>query len=109
MESLSANGGCTTYVEGILNADTAPRRACTEPWQSVSSAEEKIGQVEALSKRELEVLRLISVGKTNNEIAGQLFIANATVKFHVSNIFGKLKVTNRTMAVATARNCGLIL
>jgi DNA-binding NarL/FixJ family response regulator len=65
-------------------------------------------QLEALSKRELEVLQLICLGKTNNEIAEQLFIAKATVKFHVSNILSKLNVTNRTLAVATARNSGLV-
>ena len=70
--------------------------------------ENRTAGIEALSKRELEVLQLLSAGKTNTEIANQLFIAKATVKFHVSNIFSKLHVTNRTLAVATARNSGLI-
>jgi len=64
--------------------------------------------VEALSQRELEVLQLVSVGKTNVEIGDQLHIAKATVKFHLSNIFSKLRATNRTLAVATARAAGLI-
>jgi len=64
--------------------------------------------VETLSYRELEVLQLVSAGKTNLEIAEQLHIAKATVKYHLANIFGKLGATNRTLAVATARGAGLI-
>jgi NarL family two-component system response regulator LiaR len=51
-----------------------------------------------LSLREKEVLELIATGKTNNDIADYLFISVRTVKFHVSSIFAKLKVKNRTEA-----------
>jgi LuxR family maltose regulon positive regulatory protein len=64
--------------------------------------------VEPLSPRELTVLRLIADGFSNREIAGELFIAITTVKKHVSNILGKLGVTNRTRAVARARELGLV-
>jgi LuxR family maltose regulon positive regulatory protein len=66
------------------------------------------GSIETLSYRELEVLQLVSLGKTNLEISEQLNIAKATVKYHLANIFGKLGATNRTLAVATARGAGLI-
>ena len=49
----------------------------------------------AISKREAEIVRLLLVGKTNKEIEAQLFIALATVKIHVHNIFRKIKVGNR--------------
>jgi len=51
-----------------------------------------------LSKREQEVLGLISLGKTNNDIANTLYISIRTVKFHVSSILAKLNVRNRTEA-----------
>jgi DNA-binding CsgD family transcriptional regulator len=55
-----------------------------------------------LSKRELEVLRLIAVGKTNDEIAMSLFISTSTVSHHVSNILAKTGAGNRTEAAAFA-------
>ena len=64
--------------------------------------------VEPLSSREMEVLRLVSRGMTNREIATRLHLTLRTVKFHTSNIYGKLEVKNRTEAVAKARVLGLI-
>ena len=55
-----------------------------------------------LTKREVEVLKLLAVGKTNNEIADTLFISDKTVATHVSNIFGKTGAGNRTEAAAFA-------
>ena len=63
---------------------------------------------EAVSRREREVLRSISEGLTNQEIAGKLFISEGTVKWHVNNILGKLGVRNRTGAVAKAKSLGLL-
>lgn len=62
----------------------------------------------ALTKRELEVLQLLGMGKSNNEIAVALAIAEGTVKLHVNNIFGKLDARNRTEAVAIALRRGLL-
>ena len=59
--------------------------------------------VEPLSERELEVLRLIATGLTNQEIAGTLVVALGTVKAHTASIYSKLNVHNRTQAVARAR------
>ncbi len=63
---------------------------------------------EALSERELEVLQLMAAGLANQEIAHRLVISLPTVKKHGSNIFGKLQATNRTEAVARARDLGLL-
>ncbi|MBU9721926.1 MULTISPECIES: response regulator [Bacillaceae] len=59
---------------------------------------------EALTEREMDVLRLMAEGKANQEIADELFIALKTVKVHVSNILGKLEVHDRTQAVIYAFN-----
>ncbi|MGA7218141.1 MAG: response regulator transcription factor [Candidatus Sulfotelmatobacter sp.] len=61
-----------------------------------------------LSSREREVLRLLVAGKSNKEIAGALGITEATVKCHVSTILMRLNVSDRTQAVVTALQRGLI-
>jgi LuxR family transcriptional regulator, maltose regulon positive regulatory protein len=66
------------------------------------------GLVEPLSARELEVLRLLAAGAPNRAIAKQLVVTLDTVKRHVSNLFSKLEVANRTQAVARARELGLL-
>lgn len=62
----------------------------------------------ALTPREREILTLVSQGRTNGEIGGQLFISAKTVSVHVSNILGKLGASGRTEAAAIARKRGLI-
>jgi DNA-binding NarL/FixJ family response regulator len=62
----------------------------------------------ALTLRELEVLRLVATGRTNDEIAAALFLSRATVKSHLAHVFDKLGVASRTEAVAVAREQGLI-
>ena len=64
--------------------------------------------VEPLSERELEVLAGIAQGYSNREIASQLFIAEGTVKNHVTHILGKLGVRDRTQAALKARELGLL-
>ena len=64
--------------------------------------------VEPLSKRELEVLRLVTVGLSNREIAGRLFISPGTAKTHVHNLCGKLGARNRTEAVSRAKELNLV-
>ena len=64
--------------------------------------------VKPLTRRELEVLRLLVGGCADKEIAQRLFISVATVKRHVANIYGKLNVNNRTRAVALARELNLL-
>jgi LuxR family maltose regulon positive regulatory protein len=64
--------------------------------------------IEPLSERELEVLRLIAAGYSNQEIADRLIIAQGTVKRHINNIYGKLQVGSRTQAVAAARDLHIL-
>jgi DNA-binding NarL/FixJ family response regulator len=66
------------------------------------------GLVEPLSERELEILGLIARGASNKEVADQLFIAEGTVKNHMTHILGKLDARDRTQAVLKARDLGLV-
>jgi len=63
--------------------------------------------IEPLSDREREILSLISNGASNREIANTLFLAEGTVKNHVTNILGKLGVRDRTQAALKAKEMGL--
>lgn len=64
--------------------------------------------IEPLSQRELEVLSLIARGLSNREIATELVLSLSTIKWHTSNLYGKLGVSNRTMAVARARELQIL-
>jgi LuxR family maltose regulon positive regulatory protein len=66
------------------------------------------GLIEPLTERELEVLQLIALGRTNQEIARQLVVAPGTVKAHTASIYRKLDVANRTEAAARAHQLGLL-
>jgi LuxR family maltose regulon positive regulatory protein len=63
---------------------------------------------DALSQRELEILRLIDAGMSNGDVADTLVLSVGTVKWHVNNIFSKLHVKSRVQAIATARERKLI-
>jgi len=86
-------------------------RACDQadavPWpgRAVGAAP---GLAEPLTGRELEVLRLMAAGKSNQRIAHDLVVALDTVKKHVTHVLGKLGAANRTEAVARARELGLL-
>ena len=63
---------------------------------------------EALSAREIEVLKLVARGANNKEIANQLYVTEATVKSHLIRIYGKLNVADRTAAVVKAMELGIL-
>ncbi len=64
--------------------------------------------LEPLSEREIEVLRLVTVGLSNREIAEKLIISAGTAKTHIHNLCGKLGAHNRTEAAMRARELGLV-
>ena len=66
------------------------------------------GLAEPLSEREVEILRLVAGGLTNRQVAARLFLAEGTVKNHVTSILGKLGARDRTQAAIRARELGLI-
>jgi DNA-binding NarL/FixJ family response regulator len=81
---------------GRLLADVAEERVLQRPrWDAYHTAD---GARDPLTHRELEILRLVALGKTNAGIARALTVGEQTVKFHLSNIYRKLGVGNRTEA-----------
>ena len=75
---------------------------------SGKSSSEQGSLVEPLSEREIEVLRLVTAGLSNREIAEKLFISPGTAKTHIHNLCGKLGVRNRTEAAMKAKELRLV-
>ena len=81
----------------------SPRRSAPTPPQHLQTI-----NGEALTRREIEILRLAAEGPSNAELARKLWVTEQTVKFHLSNIYRKLGVANRTEASRWAQVNGLL-
>ncbi|MFZ0532695.1 MAG: LuxR C-terminal-related transcriptional regulator [Anaerolineales bacterium] len=99
LREVAQRGIATEYV-GRLLTSMGTRSPVSNSTRSVL--------VEPLSEREVEVLKLVTAGLTNREIAGKLFISPGTAKTHIHNLCGKLGVRNRTEAANRARELGLV-
>lgn len=113
----AVEAGATGYLlkdtprEDLVRAVRAAYRG--EAVLSPAVAGRLMGQVrasarEALTERELQVLRLVAAGSTNREAARALYISEATVKTHLLHIYEKLEVRDRAAAVAVAYQRGLL-
>lgn len=87
-----------------LDASVAGRLAASLP----TPAPEQAPLAAALSPREIDILRLVARGRTNREIAAQLFLSEGTVKNHISRILSRLSLRDRTQAALRARDLGLL-
>ena len=96
---LSANGG---------RGDKGRCAPCQEIARSLISTARFMVVMSPLTPTELRILRALSVGHTNQEIADRLAITEGTAKWHLNHIYGKLGVSNRTAAVAAARGLDLL-
>jgi LuxR family maltose regulon positive regulatory protein len=106
-------GPLRDYAIHLLSLFSAEPHLVTAAQEKASPASDpsaSSGQalVEPLSKRELEVLHLIALGRTNQEIARQLIVSPGTIKAHTASIYRKLDVANRTEAASRARQLGIL-
>jgi len=92
--------------DGASQLDPAVQRRLVE---AVAAGERprRAGLPDGLTRREAEVLTLIAQGRSNAEIAGDLFISEATVKTHINNLFAKANLRDRAQAVTYAYRNGL--
>jgi DNA-binding NarL/FixJ family response regulator len=97
-------------VETLVAAlgELVPQHDGTPSLEVRSAAGARGELAEPLTERELEVLRLVAEGDSNQEIARKLVVTLATVKTHVNHIFGKLDAESRVQVVARARALGLV-
>ncbi len=100
----------TAPTSAPVAAPTDTPAPTATPLPTASAAQQREhALIEPLSDREIETIRLVAAGLSNKEIAQRLHISVRTVKFHMTNIYGKLGVDSRTQALARARLLGLIL
>jgi LuxR family maltose regulon positive regulatory protein len=104
---LGAGDGLAAYLRRIIAA-FEPSAGNAEPAESSAGQPDGRDQVDPLSEREKQILRLVAAGLTNQAIADRLVISLTTVKTHLGNIFLKLGVKNRTQAIARAESLGLL-
>ena len=92
-DALLAPSVTRTVIEGFVQR---PARAVDE------------GELQRLTERETEILRLLATGKSNSELAAYLFLGEGTIKTHVSSVLTKLGLRDRMQAVIFAYESGLI-
>jgi len=98
-----------TVLEGdALLAPTVTRRLIEDFTSRPAPGQDVPERLAVLTERELEVLTLIARGRSNGEIARELFLSGATVKTHVNRVFSKLDVRDRVQAVVLAYESGLV-
>ena len=122
--AFAAAGSRDAAVERLTDAYRSARKLGAQPLAAIAAAElerlgeraeERLGRRAAgelerggLSRRELQVLRLVSVGRTNREIARELYLSQRTVDMHVRNILAKLDCRSRLEAVKRGGELGLV-
>ncbi len=102
-------GAVRTVAAGdALLAPAITRRLIEDFCRRPPPGVEPLAAAAQLSARELEVLRLIAEGMSNAEIAGRLFLSEATVKSHVARMLAKLRLRDRVQAVVLAYESGIV-
>jgi ATP/maltotriose-dependent transcriptional regulator MalT len=106
LQQVVASSGASPYITSLLKAlgASTPQQQEAEPAQTGASS----ALVDSLSEREVEVLRLLALGRSNAELAQTLVVSVSTVKTHLQHIYSKIGVTSRTQAVARAQELHLL-
>jgi LuxR family maltose regulon positive regulatory protein len=104
--SRRVEGTLKTYIDKLLKAFSMPLSGEQAGITTFLSKPEPL--IEPLTGREAEVLRLLTTGLSNQEIAERLYLSEGTVKTHTHNLYGKLGVQSRTRAIARAKELNLI-
>ncbi len=107
-EALEARQRGGSVLPGSASAHYLRKLLAALEGEARATATRAEGPLEPLSERELEVLQLVAAGKTNREVAAELFVSVGTVKTHVNNLYRKLGTHSRTQAVARARELKLL-
>ena len=92
----------------IKRATAASTTAASCPVTQLRPVRNERRDTHGLTKRELEILRLAASGSSNSQMAKLLWVTEQTIKFHLSNVYKKLGVPNRTAASAAASKLGLL-
>jgi DNA-binding NarL/FixJ family response regulator len=92
------------FLPSLLPSPPPPPRVPPPPPRSGTQS---VGGIE-LTPREVEILQLVAEGMSNAELAGRLWVGEQTIKFHLSNVYRKLHVANRTEASRWAASHGLL-
>ena len=95
-------------AEGGAWLDPAVTARVLAIYRSAPPAAGRGRDLDTLTSREVEVLALIGRGKTNGEIAAELFVSEGTVKTHINHLFTKLRLRDRAAAVVFAFDHGLV-
>jgi len=103
-EKIEGRGPLAEYLDRILKAMKEEASRSDLP----PKEEPNVRRLDILSTREMDVLELVASGLSNRSISEQLFISEATVRFHLRNVNAKLNTNSRTQAVAEARRLKLI-
>lgn len=98
LRAIKTVHGGGLWVDKELPAAEAFEEIAQDQVDDLGDAREDSGAIKTLTRRELEILRLVAEGLTNEEIGKKIFISEKTVKTHLTNIFDKLKVNNRFKA-----------
>lgn len=104
-----------TSSEDLIQAirDTYHNKPALQPEiarKLMRDIQSQVGQeslVNTLTEREIEILQQVALGKTNQEIADELFLSERTVRTHITNILAKLRLSNRTQAALYALREGI--
>ena len=98
LRAIKTVHGGGLWIDKELPAAEAFEEIAQDQADDLSDAREDSGAIKTLTRREMEILRLVAEGLTNEEIGKKIFISEKTVKTHLTNIFDKLKVNNRFKA-----------